>query len=209
MSFLEKTPQNWGRPELHELRDLFVLAYRSPTAAEQLADEVGLVPGTYPHYPTMRTTWTELVKEAGNQKRLRALVRKAADDPASAAYRPRFLDMLGDHPAVAAPQPLGVAADWWKGDDRAPSVAARLYPERLLERRSRLMQIALASRVTEAARSVAKLSLRFGEDGVHGTGFLIRDDLILTNHHNVVDPKLGNVTSVVAEFDYEEDFRGK
>jgi V8-like Glu-specific endopeptidase len=204
LSFLDDVPQDWTRPELPELRDLLVLAYRRPTAAEDLADEAGIVPGTFPNYPNMRATWTALVKELGNQKRLRVLVEKAADDPAAAAYRPRFLDFLEDHPVVATPQPIAPGANWWKGGD-----LVNLYPERLMERRTRLMQIALAAWVTQASRSVARLILRFGDQSAHGTGFLIDKDLLLTNHHNVVHPDYGNVTSVVAEFDHEEGFVGK
>ena len=47
MTFLYKVPQDWTRPELPELRDLFVLAYRTPTAAEQIADEAGIVAGMF------------------------------------------------------------------------------------------------------------------------------------------------------------------
>ena len=55
----------------------------------------------------------------------------------------------------------------------------------------------------------AKLSMKFGSVSAHGTGFLISESLILTNHHNVVHEVYGDVTAVVAEFDYEQDFRGK
>jgi len=207
MTFLDTVPQDWTRPELPELRDLFVLAFRTPTSAQELAEEAGLVPGTFPHHPTMRTTWTELIKVMGNQKKLSTLVRKAADDPGATAYQPRFLEMLDGAPAVTAPAPAP-AAGWWKGDDAAPGVAARLYPQRLMERRSRLMKIGLAGQVAQAAPSVVKLSLRFADKSAHGTGFLINSTSILTNHHNVLHPEYGNVTSVVAEFDCEEGFRG-
>ena len=208
MSFLDKVPQDWTRPELPELRDLLVLAFRTPAAAEQIADEAGIVAGTFPNYPTVRSTWTALIKVLGDQGRLRSLVEKAAVDPTAAAYHTRFGDMLGNHPPVATPQPAVLAGDWWKGDDRTPAVAARLYPQRLMERRSRLMKIALAAWVTEAARSVARLLLRFDDQSAHGTGFLIQNDMLLTNQHNVVHPDYGPVTSVVAEFDHEEGFTG-
>lgn len=208
MSALTKVPQDWTRPELNELRDLLVLAYRRPDAAEQVADEVGIAPGTFPHLHNMRATWTELIRELGNQAILDKLVKKAAADPSAAAYRDRFLNMLEERPEVQARQDVGDPQAWWKGDDRAPAVAMRLYPQRLMERRTRLMPIKLAQQVTAAARSVARLALRFGDDNAHGTGFLISARQILTNHHNVVLGKQ-KVTSIVAEFDYEEGFTGK
>ena len=90
MSFLDEVPQDWTRPELNVLRDLFVQAYRRPAAAEDLADASGLVPGTYPERENMRLTWTALIKVMGNQGRLRVLVQNAAADPGAASYQPRF-----------------------------------------------------------------------------------------------------------------------
>lgn len=180
MSALTKVPQDWTHPLLPELRDLLVLAYRRPDSAEQIVDEAGIAPGTFPHLHNMRATWTELIRELGNQAILVKLVKKAAVDPTAAAYRDRFLNMLEDHPEVQARQTTGEPDVWWKGDDRAPDVAMRLYPQRLMERRTRLMQIALAQQVTTAARSVARLALRFGNVNAHGTGFFIGARQILT-----------------------------
>jgi S1-C subfamily serine protease len=208
-TFLDELPLDWTRPELRELRDLFVLAYRRPTAAEQLAESAAIVPGTFPFHPDMRSTWTELIKVMGDQGRLRPMVDAAADDPAAAAYQERFKEMLSKTPPTAPPQPVGTVDDWWKGDDAAPGMAERIFPERLMERRSRLLPVQLAEWVAAAARSVAKLSLAFGDHPAHGTGFVISDDALLTNHHNIVHEKFGAVTSVVAEFDHQVGFTGK
>jgi S1-C subfamily serine protease len=202
VSFLTDLPQDWTRPELPTLRDLFVMAYRRPTSAEHLADVAGIVPGTFPYRDTMRQTWTALVKVMGNQGKLPSLVERAAADPEAAAYRPRFQEMLGDHPAVPPPQPVP-AGDWWKGDDRLPGAAERLQFERLMEHRSRLVDIELAQEVVRAAGSVAKLTLRFDSEPGYGTGFLIGPEQILTNHHNTMHAQFGPVRSAVAEFDHD------
>jgi Trypsin-like peptidase domain/Effector-associated domain 1 len=203
MSFLDEASQDWTRPELQALRDLFGQAYRRPVAAEDLADASGLVPGTYPDREDMRLTWTALIKVMGAQGRLRALVQNAAADPGAASYRPRFEEMLHDRPAVPPPQ-LRVSGEWWKGDDQSPAIAGRLQLERLMERRSRLIDIELAEEVVAAARSVAKLSLFFGSEPGYGTGFLIGPDQLLTNHHNVMHESYGQATRVVADFDYDQ-----
>lgn len=204
MSFLEEVPQDWTRPELPALRDLFVQAYRRPAAAEDLADAAGIVPGTFPYHEDMRLTWTALIKVMGRQGKLGALVQRATADPGAASYRPRFEEMLRGRPAVPPPQPLDTSGSWWQGDDQSPAVAARLQLERLMERRSRLIDIELAGEVVAAARSVAKLSLRFGAETGYGTGFLISPDKLLTNHHNVMHEAYGPVTGVTAEFDYDQ-----
>lgn len=197
MSFLDEASQDWSRPELPTLRDLFVLAYRRLSAVEQLADEAGIVPGTFPIAGNLRSTWTQLIKVMGRQDRLRTLVEKAVNDASAAAYSQRFREMLEDDPPVVLP--TAGAEDWWKGGNRLDG----LQRQRLMERRSRLIDIELASGVVAAARSVARLKLRFGAERAFGTGFLISTDLLLTNQHNVVHPTYGPLTSAVAEFDYD------
>ena len=199
MSFLDDPGTDFTSPALVELRDLLVLAYRRPEAAEQLTDRAGLVPGTFPLQPTMRGTWTSAVRELLNQGHLRDLVELAAEDPTVSAYRARFKEMLEDRPPVAPPQPpigepgpvLGLDA----GQDLLAQVISRI-PERLLERRNRLIPIELAAGIVAASHSVAKLSMRFGHQPAHGTGFLINPTTLLTNHHNMVHEQLGDVTDL-------------
>lgn len=204
MSYLDDVPQAWARPELPALRDLLVQAYRRLPTAEDLADAAGIVPGTFPYRDNMRETWTALIKVLGAQGRLRALVECAAADPAVGAYRPRLQEMLRDRPEVPPPQGPGADGAWWLGDDQSPAATARLELERLMERRSRLVDIELAAQVVAAAPSVAKLSLRFGTEPGYGTGFLIGPSAVLTNHHNVMHQAYGPLTSVTAEFDYDQ-----
>jgi hypothetical protein len=191
---------DWRRPDLNELRDTLVLAFRRREAAEDLADRVGLVPGTFPEHDNIRLTWTELLDETASQGKLEQLLREAAADPTAAGFRPRLEDFLEEEPELAPPQP--------RVEPPAAEAAQRITPERLLERRTRLMRIELAAAVTAAAPSVVRLSLSFGRERAHGTGFLISRDRILTNHHNVHHEKHGPVTGITAEFDYEERFVG-
>lgn len=200
-------PLDWARPEVSQLRDVFVLAYRRHVTAEQLADSAGLVPGTFPEYDNMRTTWTELIKELALQGILRRTVEKAIEDPTVSAYRQRFQEMLAANPTVCAAQPMGNDA-WWKGDDRDTGIGREVHLQRMMERRSRLIDICIASQVAQVARSVAYLELNFAGHRAFGTGFLIQPDLILTNHHNVVHKEYGNVQAITANFDHEERFVG-
>jgi V8-like Glu-specific endopeptidase len=209
MTFLDSPATDWTRPEVNELRDCLVLAFPQPEAARHLADASGIEPGTIPLHHNMRSIWTELVNETARQGKLRLLVEKAAAASAAAGFRARFEDLLEPAPELAPPQPPidDNAAALEEG--RLSEAPLKISPERLLERRSRLMRIELAAAVTAAACSVAKLSLRFGDARAHGTGFLIHADRILTNHHNICHEEYGEVTSVVAEFDYEEKFAGE
>lgn len=203
MSFLDDVPQDWKRPELAELRDVAVQAYGRREAVEDLAYSAGLLPGTFPQRDNIRLTWTALIKVMGDQGHLRDLVQTAVADSGTAAFRPRFEEMLGESPAMRPPQQMSTDGTWWMGDDKLPVVAKRLQFERLMDRRTRLLGIELAAAVVEAARSVAKLSLKFGAMPGHGTGFLIGSELLLTNQHNTVHEDYGVLSSAVAQFDYD------
>ncbi len=204
MTYLDDVPQDWTRPEYSALRDVLVHAYPRRADAAALAEAAGLVPGTFPERDDMRTTWTALIRVLGDQGRLAALVENAMRDPARAAYKERLGELLSGAPVLAPPQKASGDGDWWRGADRTAGAEARLRRERLMHPRSRLMEVELAAEVVSAARSVARLSLRFGDERGHGTGFLIAAGLLLTNFHNVVHEKFGPATSVVAEFDHDQ-----
>lgn len=204
MSYLDQHPLDWTRPEVSQLRDLFVLAYRRLASAEEIAESAGIVPGTFPIHSNMRITWTELTKVMALQGKLRTMVQAAAND-LTTRYQQRFQDMLEEQPSVPVPAPK-LDSKWWKGPDKDSQIARQLHFERLMEKRSRLFDIKIARQVMQVARSVARLDLRFGGEKAHGTGFLIQPDLVLTNHHNVSHEKYGETTAVTIEFDYESDF---
>lgn len=208
MSFLGEAPLDYSLPETIELRDLFVLAYQHQAAAEQLAASVKLVPGTFPLHVNMRLTWTELLTVMSNQGRLRALVEKASKDPSASAYHQRFTEMLSENPPLRPPVP-NLPTDWWKGDDRQPTVAKKLYFERLLEKRNRLLHVGVARALVEIAPSVGRLEIVFEEGRVHGTGFLIQPNILLTNYHNLFVSEYGNIRAIIADFDDEDGFPGK
>lgn len=195
MSFLDVVPQRWSDPELPALRDLCVLAFGTVTRARELAEAAEIHPGTFPEGRNARAVWTALLKELGNQGKLRHLVRLAAEDPEASAYREGFLDMLEDRPTVAVPPP----ERRWRDRTESPD----FHLQRLLTSRDRLLDVEVAAQLVAAARSVARLRLRFGELTMHGTAFLIGSDLVLTNHHNLAHPDHGAVTHAVAEFDHD------
>jgi S1-C subfamily serine protease len=197
MSFVDEPRQDWSRPELPALRDLLVLAYPTVSGARDLADTADLYPGTFPIEADLRAIWTQLIRVLGLQGQLRKLIEVAAADATTAGYNRSFREMLEDDPPLV-PR-ASSAADWRSDEVRLD----KLQRQRLMERRSRLMDIELAAGVVAAARSVARLTLWFGATRIRGTGFLISPDLLLTNEHNVFDPEQVPLTRAVAEFDYD------
>lgn len=204
LSFLDDVPQDWSRPELPALRDLFVEAYDREEAARALARQARLVPGTFPERNnTMWLTWTALIQELGQQGNLRRCVEAASTDPLVAAYHDRFVEMLRTDVLLPRPREMPASTVWWRGDDRSPDATERLRLERLMHRRSRLIGVELAVGVAAAAGSVAKLAIRFGHRNASGTGFLINPDRLLTNHHNTIHPDYGPSTSIEVDFDHD------
>ena len=160
-----------------------------------------MVPGTFPEHDDMRSTCTQLIKVLGNQRRLDLFVERAAADPATAAYHERFQELRG--PGAIVRHPVAPAPAWHTAD-----LSAR-QEQRLLEKRSRLNRIELATWVAEAAGSVAMLTLRFGPGRARafGTGFLIADDLLLTARHNLNPQDNGRMTGATANFDHDQQYR--
>ena len=80
-NFLDEYPQNWANPQYAQLRDLLVAcAYREGmTYLRNLANDAGIVPGTFPEgYDNVRTACRALIEEMGSQEKLRRLVEIAA-----------------------------------------------------------------------------------------------------------------------------------
>ncbi len=80
MSFLDEHTLDLTRPEVPELRNLFVSAYPFLSGAQELAETAGIRPGMFPLQDNMRATWYELIKVMSRQGKLRRMVEIAAAD---------------------------------------------------------------------------------------------------------------------------------
>lgn len=207
MNFLDHAPIDWTRPEPRELRAILAQAFPELIYARQLAAQSGFDLADFPILtPTMQSTWHALMDKLAAQNKLRKLVEIAATEPMAAAWSPRLQQFLAADPPVEPPAPtqkhvakVGLAAT---------QDLVKITQQRLMLARPRYQPVATARRIGALARSVAYLELAFGAHRFHGTGFLIAPDRILTNHHNVVHPVHGALTSVTACFDEEEGHTG-
>src|SRR5690606_23758309 len=109
----------------------------------------GLVVGTFPiNLDNMRLIWTELLTVLAKQGKLRKLVERAAEDEEAGVYQIRFADMLGDRPTVKTEAPGSLAASWVGLSEKEEG---RVFHERLMEKRSRLLHIDVARGVVQLA----------------------------------------------------------
>ena len=112
-----------------------------------------------------------------------------------------FLDMLLKKynmmtPTVAAPD-----IDQWKGEKTTEDVLEKIIGENTLR------PVAFLRKGLEVARSVSYVRVRTAQKWWSGTGFLISQDLLLTNNH-VLD-SLELLADTIFRFNYEEDFQGQ
>ena len=59
MNFLDEVPQDWSRPELQALQNLFASAYPDHRVAEHFTATAGLREEDFPECRNMRLTWRE------------------------------------------------------------------------------------------------------------------------------------------------------
>lgn len=100
--FLDALPFDWTRPESRELRDVLATTYYREPAVVQLAQDAGISPASLSLGQPMAQVWHDLLEEARNQDKLRALVESvvAGPDPVVAA---RVAQLVAQEPVSPAP----------------------------------------------------------------------------------------------------------
>lgn len=88
----------------------------------------------------------------------------------------------------------------WKGKETAVDILEKVIGENTLR------PISFLQRGLEAARSVAYIGVQSNSERWSGTGFLVAEDLLLTNHHVLAEANL--LANSIFRFNYEDDFEG-
>ncbi|MCC2695760.1 trypsin-like peptidase domain-containing protein [Nodularia sp. LEGE 04288] len=89
----------------------------------------------------------------------------------------------------------------WRGGETTADVLEKIIGENTLR------PIAFLQRGLEVARSVAYIGVQSGYERWSGTGFLVAEDLLLTNNH--VLPSSDLLLNSIFRFNYEDDFWGR
>jgi len=89
----------------------------------------------------------------------------------------------------------------WKGTDSPGSVEEKIITSNTLR------PVHFLERALDAARAVCHIEVREGATGWTGTGFLVSDDLLLTNEH--VLPRKDLLADARFLFNYEDDPAGR
>ena len=89
----------------------------------------------------------------------------------------------------------------WKGAETTADILEKIIGENTLR------PIAFLERGLEVARSVAYIGVQSSNERWSGTGFLVAENLLLTNNH--ILPSSDLLLNSIFRFNYEDDFRGR
>jgi V8-like Glu-specific endopeptidase len=112
-----------------------------------------------------------------------------------------FLDMLLIKYDMMTPISALPVIDKWRGRETPTDVLEKIIGENTLRPISFLQQ------GLQVARSVAYVRVRTSKSRWSGTGFLVAQDLLLTNNHVLPDSHL--LSDTIFRFNYEDNFYGE
>ena len=111
-----------------------------------------------------------------------------------------FLDRMLKKYNMMTPIAVLPNIEQWKGIETTDDILEKIIGENTLR------PIAFLQRGLEVARSVAYIGVQYGNQRGSGTGFLVAEDLLLTNNH--VLSRVDLLANTVFRFNYQDDFQG-
>jgi hypothetical protein len=179
---------NSHRVRLLNLRDVLCGLYLTRTDIVRVARDADLPVANIAFDDKAIVSWTNVLQEASAQQRLSVLISVVRRDypthPLLSAAEYGALD------GVRSPYDSG-SIDWKDGDIRSSNLEVILGSE------SALVPAEFLSRGWECAHSVGRIAL---SDGGYGSGFIVSDQLLVTNNH--VIPNASAAASASVQFDY-------
>lgn len=192
--FLDERSFPFWLPAAQELHELLWTNIDSANATRRVLKTAGISPALVDMEQPLYLVWHSVLETAAKQGKVRVLLDAVRREPVSgAALAPRLDELSLPAPPV---QP-------------APPPAQVLWSEEAITGDSNtLLDVSFLRVGAERARSVLLLSVSF-EDGSSalGTGFLVRPDVVVSNHHVLCSGGM-RPTRVVARFDYESGAAG-
>lgn len=169
----------------------YVLAglYPFPSDPYRIVQEAGIPPQFVAFRAKAIDTWYEILRTADNRDKVSDVVRVALKEHPE---NPVLLQAeKGEIKPVQAP---AVGGDLpWKGNLSADSV------EKIMGSQPTFLPVSFLEIGVQRARAVAKVQFAGGESG---SGFLLRNNLFVTNHH--VIPDRGRAAAAELLFNYQK-----
>ncbi|MCW1970439.1 MAG: serine protease [Anaerolineae bacterium] len=188
---VSSNPCEWSGNYLQNLRDVLADLYFEMGQARMMAKEAGLNVGLISFHPSSVVNWFNILSFACNAGKLEAVIDRALKDYATNA-------VLQQAKAGALDSTRGT--DIRKTAWQEPVSADQL--EKLMGAQSTLLPIRFLQKGQDYARAVVRIA---GPLGL-GTGFLVANNILITNHHVIENAEQARVA--VAQFNYQENANG-
>ncbi|UPZ28476.1 serine protease [Streptomyces sp. LRE541] len=183
-------------PSLTALNRLLAMYYPKQTATRRVAEQAGLPLAHIAFTDSSLDTWYAVLREASLRGMTDAVVGAALEDfPDDPLLQQARLGLLTDDSGARS---IIVGAQ-----EREPTEADFIQAEALMAAQSTLLPVHFLARGQEIARSVALLQA----DGQSGTGFLIADNLLITNHHVLPTPEAAERARAIFGYELGTDGR--
>ena len=182
-----------------DVRDTLAGLYFEKSEVRRVAQQAGLRPAMLDLDGRVINAWHNTVVEADNRHKVDDLIAIALKEYPENEHLRRVL--LGQQRASKAPAFVDLnEADqlqWHDGDDVATL-------EKIIGSQSTLLPISFLEAGCQKSRPVARV-LR--DDGTCGTGFLTRQNLLVTNHHVIPDRDAAATAKI--QFNYQKNVAGR
>ena len=201
--FLDTLPFDFSTPPAKDMLAFLTDTYYQERRVMALAQAAGVRLAAVPWGQPMYVVWPQLVEQARNQGKLRALLAELVNG-ADAAVAAKVSEWLEADPPISAPTPASTGLVWKAdGDD---GLERQIFVE------PTLLDVAFLRRGAELAAAVCRLRVTMPSSAEFlGTAFRIGDGLLLTNHHVLYEDQSDGkpATAVEAWFGYERTFEGQ
>lgn len=195
------TAIDFSKPVSQQLHRVLVDAYYREDALVAILERAGVNPADIPFMGTVRGTWQAMLVALDQALKLDDLLDAVLADARAAKAHAEIRAFRTSQISVPRPGPAPQA----RGSSEATE---RKAFEKIMADQPTFLDIAFLQAGLDAARSVARLRVRFRDRWYLGTGFLIAPDLVLTNHH-VLYEKSEKLAELEILFDYETTLSGK
>lgn len=182
----------WDR-NMSNLRNVLAGLYWNVEEARRIILDVGMNPAFISFSHKSINTWQSILEEAQQHDKVGDVITKAREE------YPKVQSLaLAEQNLLLAIEPPEIREDAWQG----PRDAAQL--EKIIGAMSTLRPISFLQRGLEMSRPVARVVLA---DGSSGTGFLTKNNLLVTNNHVISSAAVAQGATV--EFNYQQTVEGR
>jgi len=181
----------WNR-NMSNLRNVLAGRYWDVEDQRRIATQAGMNPAFIRFSRKAVNSWQAILEEAQHQDLVQDIIAEARQE-----YPQDQSLALAEQGLLLTVESPEIDEDAWLG----PKDTGQL--EKLMGAMSTLRPISFLEQGMDRSRSVARV--RFA-DGSSGSGFLIRDNLLITNHHVIPSQDVARTATV--EFNYQKTVQG-